>query len=110
MALQKDKHGITVLPDVARIDQYGEVAVKRFNPRVGWNQTEHFIVRAHYVIQGKEILAAALRHIKLKDTPIDTLLLSKLCHKAANAFLESDKACSSYKKKYGAYGLGETGK
>lgn len=103
--METDKHGIPVYPDVARIDQYGEVAVKRFNPNVGWNRTEHLLAIAHYILQGKKILEAANKAIEAgKET--ETFLLSKLCHKAAISFTEAGNAEEQYRTKYGAYGMG----
>lgn len=107
--MDKDKHGIPVYPDVARLDQYGEVAMKRFNPRVGWNRTEHLLATAHYILQGNEIVKAVDRHIKDQSIPIETFFLSKLCHKAAIAFTEAGNAENQYRAKYGGYGL-EKGK
>lgn len=103
--MDKDKHGIPVYPDVARLDQYGEVAVKRFNPRVGWNRAEHYILIPHYKLLGKKILDAMYGYIESGET--ETFLLSKLCHKAAIAFTEAGNAENQYRAKYGAYGMGK---
>jgi hypothetical protein len=104
MEKKTDKHGITVLPYVSRIDQYGEVAVKRFNPRVGWNRSEHILLIANYKILGKRILDAMYQYIDAGNH--DTFLLSKLCHKGAVAFTEAGNAEHAYEKKYGNYGRG----
>ena len=104
MEKQKDKHGITILPDVSRLDQYGEVAVKRFNPRVGWNRSEHILLIANYKILGKRILDTMSYYIEAGNH--ETFLLSKLCHKAAVAFTEAGNAETAYEKKYGNYGRG----
>ena len=103
--MEKDRYGIKLYADVARIDQYGEVAVKRYNPRVGWNRTEHLLCIGHYALQGKEILDAVSRHLKANNIPIDTFFLSKLCHKAAIAFTEAGNAETEYRKQYGRYGM-----
>lgn len=100
--MESDKHGIPFYPDVSRIDQYGEVAVKRFNPRVGWNRTEHLLLIPHYQLLGKKILDVLYQYIEAGNT--ETFLLSKLCHKAAVAFTEAGNAESAYAKKYGNYG------
>lgn len=103
MELQKDKYGIPVYPDVAYINQRGEVAVKRWNPAAGWNRTEHLLACAHYTLQGAEILKkteAELHDARPTEGHPDTYMVAKLCHKAAIAFSEGDNAAMLYAKKY----------
>ena len=100
--METDKHGIPIYPDVSRLDQYGEVAVKRFNPRVGWNRTEHAFLVPHYKLLGKKIIDAMYGYIEAGNS--ETFLLSKLCHKAAIAFTEAGNAETAYEKKYRNYG------
>ena len=109
---QTDKYGIEIFPNVARVDQYGEVAVKRFLPSCVLNRSNHLLVVNEYGLQGLAIIEEVKKEIETaisEKKQIDTFLLSRLCHKAANAFLESDKAGALYSKKYGNYGRGTEG-
>ena len=84
----KDKHGIRIFTDVARLDPYNEATLKRFSvAKIKLKREEIEVLSDRYYMQGLVFLAT-IQGLTNEENP-DCKLISRLLRKAAVAFDES---------------------
>lgn len=85
--LPSDKNGIRLFPEIAYLNAYGEITIRRFSLSRKY-KTSLSILGANYSWQGIEI-TNSIQSIVFGRTPDKMQLAERLCRKAANAFAEA---------------------
>lgn len=85
--LPSDKNGIRLFPDVAYLNGYGEIAIRRFSP-TRKRSVSLSILSANYSWQGIEI-TNSIQSIVFGRSTEKMKIAELLCRKAAGAFAEA---------------------
>lgn len=95
----KDKHGIRIFTDVARLDPYNEATLKRFSvAKLKPTKIELETLCCHYFCQGCEMVRAVHTMIR-EEVEIEPFVISRLLRKAAVAFDEAGNVDSILNKR-----------